>query len=82
MDDGRSVAAERGWLTRQQELGAGCSAADLCELHIMCLYMYYVSIYAVVVVVDSHIQRIVLATEETTVTRQGSHRPIYILKKS
>ena len=26
--------------------------------------------------VDSHIQRIVLATEETTVTQQVSHRPI------
>ena len=32
--------------------------------------------YIVVVVVDSHIQRIVLATEETTVTQQVSHRPI------
>ena len=31
---------------------------------------------SVVVVVDSHIQRIVLATEETTVTQQVSHRPI------
>ena len=30
----------------------------------------------VVVVVDSHIQRIVLATEETTVTQQVSHRHI------
>ena len=30
----------------------------------------------VVVVVDSHIQRIVLATEETTVTQQVSLRPI------
>ena len=30
----------------------------------------------IVVVVDSHIQRIVLATEETTVTQQVSHRPI------
>ena len=29
-----------------------------------------------VVVVDSHIQRIVLATEESTVTQQVSHRPI------
>ena len=28
------------------------------------------------VVVDSHIQRIVLATEETAVTQQVSHRPI------
>ena len=35
------------------------------------------SIVVVVVVVDdSHIQRIVLATEETTVTQQVSHRPI------
>ena len=32
--------------------------------------------YVVDVVVDSHIQRIVLATEETTVTQQVSHRPI------
>ena len=30
----------------------------------------------VVVVVDSHVQRIVLATEKTTVTQQVSHRPI------
>ena len=30
----------------------------------------------VVVAVDSHIQRIVLATEETTMTQQVSHRPI------
>ena len=30
----------------------------------------------VVVAVDSHIQRVVLATEETTVTQQVSHRPI------
>ena len=30
----------------------------------------------VVVVVDSHIQRIVLATEETTATQPVSHRPI------
>ena len=34
------------------------------------------NIVVVVVVVDSHIQRIVLATEETTVTQQVSHRPI------
>ena len=32
--------------------------------------------YVVVVVVHSHIQRIVLTTEETTVTQQVSHRPI------
>ena len=29
-------------------------------------------------VVDSHIQRIVLASEETTVTQQVSHRPINV----
>ena len=33
-------------------------------------------VVVVVVVVDSHIQRIVLATEETTATQQVSHRPI------
>ena len=33
-------------------------------------------VVVVFVVVDSHIQRIVLATEETTVTQQLSHRPI------
>ena len=32
--------------------------------------------YVVVVVVDSHIQRIVLATVKTTATQQVSHRPI------
>ena len=35
-----------------------------------------VQLLVYVVVVDSHIQRIVLATEETTVTQQVSHRPI------
>ena len=34
------------------------------------------SIVRGIVVVDSHIQRIVLATEETTVTQQVRHRPI------
>ena len=33
------------------------------------------------VVVDSHVQRIVLATEETTVTQQVSHRPIKCLSR-
>ena len=33
-------------------------------------------VVAVVVFVDSHIQRIVLATEETSVTQQVSHIPI------
>ena len=37
---------------------------------------YFSLVVVVVVVVDSHIQRIVLATEETTVTQQVSHRPI------
>ena len=36
----------------------------------------FFTVVVVVVVVDSHIQRIVLATEETTVTQQVSHRPI------
>ena len=36
----------------------------------------YGLVQVVVVVVDSHIQRIVLATEETTVTQQVSPRPI------
>ena len=34
------------------------------------------SVVVVDVVIDSYIQRIVLATEETTVTQQVSHRPI------
>ena len=37
----------------------------------LCYWLYYMA-----VVVDSHIQRTVLATEETTVTQQVSHRPI------
>ena len=40
---------------------AGCGPLYKWEIH---------------VVVDSHIQRIVLASEETTVTQQVSHRPI------
>ena len=40
------------------------------------LWRCNVTTLVVVVVVDSHIQRIVLATEETTVTQQVSHRPI------
>ena len=35
-----------------------------------------VQLLLLLIVVDSHIQRIVLATEETTVTQQVSHRPI------
>ena len=50
------------------------------RLRVLCMYvcMYvctYVCMY-VLVVVDSHIRRIVLATEETTETQQVSHRPI------
>ena len=43
-----------------------------------CLYSQFSSaVQAVVVVVDdSHVQRIVLATEETMATQQVSHRPI------
>ena len=37
---------------------------------------FFIYLPSAVVVVDSHIQRIVLATEETTVTQQVSHRPI------
>ena len=53
-----------------------------CAIEIHITRVYHSSIYlpstisVVVVVVDSHIQRIVLATEETTVTQQVSHRPI------
>ena len=38
--------------------------------------LHHEQVVVVVVVVDSHIQRIVLATEETTVTQQVSPRPI------
>ena len=44
------------------------------EYHVVCSGSVFTAY--VVVVVDSHIQRIVLATEETTVTQQVSHRPI------
>ena len=51
-----------------------CGAAGLCG---ECAWAERRPAIAVVVVVDdSHIQRIVLATEETTVTQQVSHRPI------
>ena len=42
----------------------------------VCVYVWCMYVCVVVDVVDSHIQRIVLATEETTVTQQVSHRPI------
>ena len=49
-----------------------------CILPIVLVVVYHLLSegVVVVVVVDSHIQRIVLATEETTVTQQVSHRPI------
>ena len=40
------------------------------------LYYNTVSILVIAVVVDLHVQRIVLATEETTVTHKVSHRPV------
>ena len=49
----------------------GCIVFSICSvISIGCRTV------VVVDVVDSHIQRIVLATEETTVTQQVSHRPI------
>ena len=39
-------------------------------------HTHYLDKKLIVAVVDSHIQRVVLATEETTVTQQVSHRPI------
>ena len=36
----------------------------------------FVLVLLLLLLIDSHIQRIVLATEETTVTQQVSHRPI------
>ena len=40
------------------------------------LFLYRYQPYYLQYVVDSHIQRVVLATEETTATQQVSHRPI------
>ena len=48
----------------------------------MSSFLLDVVVVVVVVVVDSHIQRIVLATEETTVTQQVSHRPIKCRSRS
>ena len=53
--------------------------AEVCIMRYTSLACENIIQYAarlVVVVVDSHIQRIVLATEETTVTQRVSHRPI------
>ena len=49
---------------------------NICRFFRVFLYHYRFVFVWRVVVVDSHIQRIVLATEETTVTQQVSHRPI------
>ena len=50
---------------------------EQCILYVyVCVYGGRHAVVVVVVVVDSHVQRIVLATEETTVTQQVSHRPI------
>ena len=59
--------------TAVSQLNIGSTVYKLQQL--MCLKMKDDDI-GTVVVVDSHIQRIVLATEETTVTQQVSHRPI------
>ena len=75
---------------RKDQLVFECTIFCMCEqysyflpgtnnLFVWCTvitYYYTTRYYIVVVVVDSHIQRIVLATEETTVTQQVSHRPI------
>ena len=40
------------------------------------IYIQVIDVDVMLKNVDSHIQRVVLATEETTVTQQVSHRPI------
>ena len=57
---------------RSRETGSAVSSRASLLISIFRLNLVLV----VVVVVDSHIQRIVLATEETTVTQQVSPRPI------
>ena len=51
------------------------SPENIGEKPSVILYTYIVNV-VVVVVVDSHIQRIVPAAEETAVTQQVSYRPI------
>ena len=59
--------------TGPNPIGLFYSIRKVCnDLNGVCIFRAVV----VVVVDDSHIQRIVLATEETTVTQQVSHRPI------
>ena len=50
--------------------------------HCCCQYLLVVNCVVVVAIVDSHTQRTVLATEETTVTQQVSHRPIKCQSRS
>ena len=69
------------WRTSKILLAAPCKKTRRIFWHKLVLDIYTnatrpVTVEVVVVVVDSHIQRIVLATEETTVTQQVSHRPI------
>ena len=65
---GRHQGRERDWLEDNDGEMLKYLFESIIELSPSCT--------VVVVVVDSHIQRIVLATEETTVTQQVSHRPI------
>ena len=59
------------------QVGILCGSATLeSGLCVGPQHQILVGRHVVVVVVDSHIQRIVLASEETTVTQQVSHRPI------
>ena len=51
-------------------------ARDTCCVKARDTLLCQTTRHATVVVVDSHIQRIVLAAKETTVTQQVSHRPI------
>ncbi|CAM9547848.1 unnamed protein product, partial [Ascophyllum nodosum] len=49
---------------------------------ILLIVLLYAARVLWVGVVDSHIQRVVLATEETLVTQQVSHRPIQYQSRS
>ena len=49
---------------------------------ILLIVLFYAARVLCVGVVDSHIQRVVLASEETTVTQQVSHRPIKYQSRS
>ena len=79
MDSGRSIRAgpglSRNRTTQRPGASEGCFILPSHQEPSKEWYHIEAPI-VVVVVVDSHIQRIVLATEETTVTQQVSHRPI------